>query len=130
MPERVVGALPRGDLAVELEQPPVRLVDVVGDRARPAVRRGDGLVELSVQVGEVRVGALVDLVVELRQPDLALDADLLTSTNDPAAKSRDLIPLSGTDRIGPRECVEGGDRVSRAGLELCRLRGCPTMVQV
>ncbi|MHB1243280.1 MAG: hypothetical protein ACYC1P_07775 [Gaiellaceae bacterium] len=76
MGERIVRPLAGGDLAVELEQAAVRLAGVVRDRPRPAVSLGDGFVELPVQVGKIGVRAVVDLVVELREADLAVEADI------------------------------------------------------
>ena len=93
--ERVVGDLAGRDRAVEIEQAAVRLVRVVRDRARPAVRRGDRLVQLRVQVAKVAPGAVVDLVVELRQTDLALEADLRAASVEAAGDVGDLAEPTG-----------------------------------
>jgi hypothetical protein len=93
MTERVIRALAGGDLLVEREQAGVGLVGVVGDRAGPAVGGADSLVELAVQGGEIGVGAVVQLVVELGQADLTLETDLLAAGDDLAGELGDLLTL-------------------------------------
>ena len=81
------------DRAVQLEQPAVGLVGVVGDASRPAVRGGDGLVELAVEVAEIDPRTVVQLVVELRQADLALGADLGAAGDQAASDVGDFVAV-------------------------------------
>ena len=60
------------------------------------------------------VGAVVDLVVELREPDLALDADLLTPANHVPREVRDGLALL-VGPIRPREGRKRGGRIPRSG---------------
>jgi hypothetical protein len=63
--KRVVGHATGRDLAVELEQPAVGLVGVLGDARRPAVGSRNGLVELSMERLQVRPCAIVDRVARM-----------------------------------------------------------------
>ena len=54
----------------------IRFPRVVRSGRWPAVGRRDCLVKLSMELAQIRVRPIVDLVVELRQPDLAITTNL------------------------------------------------------
>jgi hypothetical protein len=81
----------------------------VGSALRPAVGRGDRLAELAVELREIAVGTLVDLVVELRQADLPVEAYLPAAGNDAAGEVGDALALL-RGRRRPGEGLERGGR--------------------
>jgi len=59
-----------------------------------------------VQLAEVAIGAVVDLVVELREPDLPLEADLRAAGDELARDVTDSFEIPRR----PGECLEGRRR--------------------
>jgi hypothetical protein len=78
--EGVVWALTRRDLQVELEQAAICLIAIMRYARRPSISARNRLIKALVEVPKIHPRAVIYLVVELRQADLTLAADLGTAS--------------------------------------------------
>src|SRR6266498_886633 len=67
--ERLIHRLTRCDLGMSNSQPELELKWVLAQARWPALGSEHGLIEVQVQLGDLAIGALVETVVEVSEPD-------------------------------------------------------------
>jgi len=108
--ERLVVSATVGHGSVELAKPADQVGVVLRDGLGPPVGADDGLVEVAVRFLQREVGALVDGVVQLCQPELVLGGELRAQREQLPAGGCDARPLLLGGGRGPGKGLEGGRR--------------------